>query len=335
MRILIATGIYPPEIGGPSEYAKNLKKVWTDLGNIVSVSVFSRWNYLPTGIRHLFYFLSILSKVSMSDFVLVLDTFSSALPAVLASKLFSKKIILRTGGDFLWEWYVERTDDLVPLREFYKSRIDKFTLKEKIVFFLTKFILNNVDAIIWSTDFQKEIFIDPYKLHNQKHFIVENYYGSSHSSENPKTKNFIASSRIAKLKNGKMLKDIFDNILIKNEDIILDRTQVSHDDLMVKLQNCYAVIVASITEISPNTVIESISFGKPFIVTKEVGIYSRIKEVAIFIDPYDPKDILDKVLWLSIPENYDNQVKKIKSFNFVHTWNNIAEEYLDVYKKIK
>ena len=28
MKILIATGIYPPELGGPAEYAKNLEYIW-------------------------------------------------------------------------------------------------------------------------------------------------------------------------------------------------------------------------------------------------------------------------------------------------------------------
>ncbi len=96
MRILIATGIYPPDIGGPAEYAKNLADLWQKQGHKVKVEVFSRFNSTPTGIRHLFYFFSILRAVSDVDFVLILDTFSSALPTVLASLLFGKRTILRT-----------------------------------------------------------------------------------------------------------------------------------------------------------------------------------------------------------------------------------------------
>ena len=52
LSICIATGIYPPELGGPAEYAKNLASVWESQGHSVSVKVFSRFNYFPTGLRH-------------------------------------------------------------------------------------------------------------------------------------------------------------------------------------------------------------------------------------------------------------------------------------------
>src|SRR5882724_5972091 len=123
MRIVIATGIYPPEIGGPAQYALNLANIWQKQGHLVSVHVFSRFNFLPTGIRHFFYFCSILPDLARADFVLALDTYSSAFPTLVASSLFGKKIILRTGGDFLWESYIERTGDLVLLKDFYKTRI--------------------------------------------------------------------------------------------------------------------------------------------------------------------------------------------------------------------
>ncbi len=40
--------------------------------------------------------------------VVALDTYSVAFPAVLAAMLFRKKLVLRVGGDFLWEQYLER-----------------------------------------------------------------------------------------------------------------------------------------------------------------------------------------------------------------------------------
>lgn len=335
MRILIATGIYPPDIGGPAEYAKNLESVWKNQGNMVEVSVFSRWNFLPTGLRHIVYFFSVIPAVLRSDFVLALDTFSSAFPALVASKIFNKKIIVRTGGDFLWEWYVERTGDMVPLKDFYSTRKIKFSLKENVVFFIIKFILKNVHAIIWSTEFQKEIFMTPYELQGQNHFVIENYYGEKLTSNIPVRKNFISSSRAAKLKNSQLLHEIFNSEEMKKLNIELETERVEHDELMRKIQNCYAVIVPSVTEISPNLIIESISFNKPFIVTKEVGTYPRIKDVAIFIDPLNRTDIVDKVTWLCEPSNYNSQVDRLKSFNFIHTWEEIASEYVEVYKKIK
>ena len=338
MKIVIATGIIPPEIGGPAQYAKNLADIWRKQGYSVSVHVFSRFNFLPTGLRHFVYFCSILFDIAKSDFVLVLDTYSSALPATIVSKLFGKKIILRTGGDFLWEFYVERTGDLVLLREFYPSINSgqvKFSFKEKIIFKLTKIILNGIDAIIWSTEWQKDIFMEPYTLQNQKNFIVENYYGPRLPSYEPTKKNFIAFSRKLKWKHISMLRKVFGRGDISELGCVLDTTSAEHSQFLEILEHSYAVIIASLGDISPNTILDAIRCQKPFILTKETGLYPRIKDIGIFADPKDENDIAEKVLWLCDPKNYDAQKKKVESFSFIHTWEDIAKEYLDVYKKIK
>ena len=126
MKILITTGIYPPKIGGPAQYAKNLKEAFEKMGHIVSVKTYNIDDKIPTGIRHLYFFLKILPKIIWSDVVFSLDTFSVGLPTVLASKIFNKKCIIRTGGDFLWEQYVERTKNKILLRNFYNTEIENF-----------------------------------------------------------------------------------------------------------------------------------------------------------------------------------------------------------------
>ncbi|MDP3763198.1 MAG: hypothetical protein Q8Q92_00860 [bacterium] len=335
MRILIATGIYPPEIGGPAEYAKNLKEVWSKYGHKVTVRVFSQFSFLPTGVRHLVYFCYILPAVLKADFILTLDTFSAALPSVLAAKMLGKKIMLRTGGDFLWESYVERTGESVLLIDFYKTCLDNFSIKERKVFKLIKFVLKNVNAIIWSTEWQKNIFMEPYKLMQQKHFIVENYYGPKVASQEPVKKNFIAATRKLKWKNIDSVKKVFTQKEVTESGAILDTEIVPHDEFLDKLSHSYAVIIASLGDISPNTILDAIRSNKPFILTRENGLYNRIKDISLFIDPQNPEDIKNKVLWLAKPENYEEQKQKIERFTFTHTWEEIGREYLAVYNSIK
>ena len=55
--ILIVTGIYPPDIGGPARYAKNLKQAFEGQGHTVGVKTYGIEKYLPTGIRHFLFFL--------------------------------------------------------------------------------------------------------------------------------------------------------------------------------------------------------------------------------------------------------------------------------------
>lgn len=334
MRILVVTGIYPPEIGGPAEYAKNLKEIWVSQGYKVSVKIFSRFKKIPWGIRHVIFFFYILPAIMWSDYVFTLDAFSAGVSA-LASKLFNKKNIFRTGGDVLWELYVERTGDLVLLREFYKTRLKKLSRKEKMIFYLMKWTLRNLSGIIWSTNWQKDIFMEPYGLTKQRHFVVENYYGSKLSSRDPEKKNFVASTRKIKWKNIELLKKTFEREDVVASGAILDMAASPHDEFLQKIANSYATIIVSLGDISPNTILDAIRCGKPFVITQETGLYERIKNVALFVDPQDSNDIAKKVIWLSDPVNYQEQKKRIKSFIFTHGWEDIAREFILTYDAIK
>jgi glycosyltransferase involved in cell wall biosynthesis len=333
--IVIITGIYPPEIGGPAEYVKNLAEVWRDQGYLVDIEIFSKFNFLPTGIRHIVYFFSIIPSILIADYIFIIDTFSAAFPAVLVSWILRKKTVLRTGGDFLWEAYVERTGDKVLLIDFYKKSLKLLAFKEKIVFRMIKWLLHHTDTIIWSTEWQKDIFMEPYKLSKNKHVIVENYYGPRHESQEPQEKIFIGSGREIKWKNLDVLQKIFDREDVKKSGVVLDAEKVPHGFFLEKIKRAYAVIVVSLGDISPNVILDAIMCKKPFIITKETGLYNRIKSIAVFVDPQNENDIADKICWLSRSENYEIQKKKLEEFDFVHTWEDIAYEYMSAYDNLK
>ncbi|MDO8424090.1 MAG: hypothetical protein Q7S54_00580, partial [bacterium] len=196
-----------------------------------------------------------------------------------------------------------------------------------------KWALRNLSAIIWSTDWQKNIFMEPYGLVSKKHFIVENYYGPKLPSYEPEKINFVASTRKARWKNIPTLKKVFREKEIIDSGATLDTGIVPHDEFLDKLNYSYAVIIASLGDISPNTILDAIRYDKPFILTRENGLFNRVKDIGTFVDPQDQKDIKEKVLWLLKPENYMSQKKKIEDFTFTHTWEEIAQEYIDIWRK--
>ncbi len=333
--ILIVTGIYPPKIGGPSQYAKNLKTEFEKMGARVSVKTFLLENYLPSGVRHIFFFLKIIPQVLKSDIVFAFDTFSVGLPATFACKIFGKKFIIRTGGDFLWEQYTERTGKKVLLRNFYKEEKQNFSFKDRIIFNLTRWTLLNTSKIIFSTEWQRDIFIDAYGLNKDKTVIIENYYGPKESGFEPKNRFFVASSRNLKWKNLDILKTIFQKIKIQNKEIECFTENLPFQEFMDKIKNSYAVIQVSLGDISPNLILDAIRHNKPFICTREVGIYDRIKEAGIFVDPLNEQEIEHAVLGLLDAEEYKKARDKVRQVSFVHTWENIALEFISVYKNIK
>ena len=269
-----------------------------------------------------------------SEVVFAFDTFSCALPALLAAKIFRKKFIVRTGGDFLWESYVERTGDLVLFKNFYTAAPGKLSLKERIIFCLTGFVLRHSSAVIFSTSWQRDIFVPAYGLNLSKLFIVENYYGLKEASSTPEKKNFIAGTRPLKWKNDARLGEAFSLVAEKDESLVYDNATKPFDVFMERVASAYAVILVSLGDISPNLILDAIRHNKPFIVTKETGLYERIKPCAIFVDPENVQEIAEKIQWLSDPLNYAEQKKNVEIFNFTHTWEDIAEEFLAIAQKV-
>jgi glycosyltransferase involved in cell wall biosynthesis len=334
-RILISTGVYPPKIGGPAQYSKNLKVAFEKAGHKVSIATFRSEDRLPTGIRHLFFCLKILPRLILSDFVIVMDTFSVALPTIFLSKIFGKKTIIRTGGDFLWENYVERTKKKVLFRNFYETDQNNFSLKEKVIFSLTKWVLRNTTHIVFSTNWQKDVFIKAYGLDEKRVSIIENYYGQKEENNDATNRQFLASTRNLVWKNLDILEKVFERIRKNNPATSLFSESLVFESLMDKMRKCYVVILVSFGDISPNMILDAIRLGKPFICTKEVGIYERIKDAGIFVDPLNEAEIERAVLDLLNEDKYKVAKEKVKNFNFTHTWDEIAKEFLDLSEKIK
>ena len=332
MRILIATGIFPPDIGGPAQYAKNLRDVWERVGHEVRVMAFSSYRFLPTGIRHFVYLSKIIIPTLRADFVFCPDTFSAAVPAVFLAKVFGKKIIIRTGGDFLYEWYVERTGDLVLLRNFYKTRMHRLSFKERVIFLSTRFALQKADLVIFSTVWQREIFKEPYGLDISKTKIVENYYGPKIQSFAPMKKDFIAGTRPLKWKNAVRVAEAFEKDAVKDNEVVYDSTVGTHEQFLDKIARCYAVIIASLGDVSPNSILDAIRADKPFILTRETGFYDKLKDIALWVDPESVKDTAEKIALLCDPVVYETYRTRVAQFTFTHTWEEIGEEVIRIFR---
>jgi glycosyltransferase involved in cell wall biosynthesis len=340
--ICIATGIYPPEIGGPSVYARELLDALLIQKYKASVVTYGNLKKFPTGLRHILFFLKLVFDAFQCDFIIALDTFSVGLPAVFFSKIFRKKIVLRIGGDFLWESFVERTKEEIKLSDFYKLR-RKFSIKEKIIFNLTKFVLHSVDVIVFSTEWQKNIMSESYNLNQYKIKIIENFFPnkffteqvrSSDQSQNiiEKSKRvFMSPSRNIFIKNKKRLLEAFKKIKSEYPDVVLDTESVSSEVLREKIVKSYAVVVNSFSEVSPNIVCEAIGSGVPVILTSDNGLSERLANMVLFIDPFSVDDLVANIKYMLDFDVYQSYKKNISLSSYSHSWDEIAQEFINLY----
>lgn len=108
MKVLIATGLYPPEIGGPATYSRKLENALPGRGIEVIILPFAKARRFPKLIRHILYFFMVLDKGRAVDVIYAQDPMSVGVPAMLASLLLKKTFLLKVVGDYAWEQATQR-----------------------------------------------------------------------------------------------------------------------------------------------------------------------------------------------------------------------------------
>src|SRR3990167_1441332 len=110
-KILITTGIFSPDIGGPASYAMALGRNTTKERQITVVTYSSRfshpsdkelpfrvvrvWRKWPKGLRHLIYFFKVLGEAKKHDVILSLNAVSAGRPALAAARMRKKRFFVK------------------------------------------------------------------------------------------------------------------------------------------------------------------------------------------------------------------------------------------------
>ena len=122
MKLVIATPLYPPEIGGPATYARLLEQGLPARGIEVELVKFSGVRHLPKLVRHYAYYRRVLSAGRNADIILALDPVSVGLPAMRAARKLGKKFVVKIVGDYAWEQGRQRFGVTQELDEFVRLR---------------------------------------------------------------------------------------------------------------------------------------------------------------------------------------------------------------------
>ncbi len=101
--VLVAAGLYPPEIGGPATYAAMVEQALPEHGVKVSVVPYRSVRAVPKAFRHVAYTWKLWRVSAGVDVVYALDPVSVGLPAYVVAMLRRRPLMLRLGGDYAWE----------------------------------------------------------------------------------------------------------------------------------------------------------------------------------------------------------------------------------------
>ncbi len=155
MRILIATGLSFPDIGGPATYTKFLVTHLPQQGIECDVVSFRSVRMLPKIIRHLAYFFLLLKKGYRADTLYALDAVSVGIPALCASIILRKKLYLRVPGDYAWEQGQQRFGLNRTLDEYLLEKEKPFMVR--FLAFLQRTVANRAVKIIVPSEYMKGV----------------------------------------------------------------------------------------------------------------------------------------------------------------------------------
>ncbi len=231
--ILIATGIFPPDIGGPATYLSQFVESLIDKNYDVSVvtyaDIFSGEDYnddIPVyrvlrrsrffG-KFFRYFRFVFKEAKKTDLIYLHDITSSGLAVLLTHLLRRTPYVVRIGGDATWEQAYQRGQTKLDYRSFqiarhpFKVSLKKFIAKQiclhsSCVIVPSEFLRSNI--ILWGVSEDKiqvvHNAIDVQSLKNTKE-KNSNITGFIEKQKKEGTKIIVTSGRLVNWKRTDMI----------------------------------------------------------------------------------------------------------------------------------
>ena len=336
MRILIATGVYPPEIGGPATamllFVKKLRSEGHDVHvltygemreeeNVIAIprvgNVLQRYRRFAAIAR---------KQLKECDVVIATDVFSVGIPVRFALLFKKTRFILRLGGEFAWEDAVNKKRTQKPLKLFWKE--DSVGWRMKCIRWNYLWILKRAEIICVTSDWLKTILMDEFPECTEKYVTVwqdeapHPAVSSDIINAKPHTPlRFVYIGRFAPVKNvitvayalkavserGIDIECVFVGMgetmnecknILHNVKGIYFMGNVDQDALPAILSESDILLLPSLSDICPNAVVEALSYGVPVLMTIEHGLPRPVLG-AMELDPLNVGVWTEKIIELA------------------------------------
>lgn len=156
MKILIATGLYAPEIGGPATHTALLEVELPKHAIDAVVYPFSSVRKYPKIVRHIVYTFGLMRRAKGASVMYALDPVSVGLPALIAARLTGTRFVLRVAGDYAWEQAVQRFGVTMLLDEF-SARKSEQPFSVRILMRIESFVAHHAAEVVVPSNYLKQI----------------------------------------------------------------------------------------------------------------------------------------------------------------------------------
>lgn len=197
--VVIAASTYPPIAGGPALHAKTYFEEFNARGYDTHVISLSTYMKFPFGIRHALFFARLLIRTVGADVVYAMDPLGVGVVAARVARLTRTKLMVRSGGDVVWERAAERGETTLSMHEYYGSGLYR---KSKL-FASCKRVLAAAAIIVVPSELLALVYRDFYAVPEQKFALIPNPLPATMGvhPEFPGDRSIVFASRLVAYKN--------------------------------------------------------------------------------------------------------------------------------------
>jgi glycosyltransferase involved in cell wall biosynthesis len=374
-KILIATGLFPPQDGGPATYSKLLLDKLPSHGFEVKVKNFGDVLFLPKIVRHLVYFFQVFFAALFADTVYSQDPVSVGFPALIASHLAGKRFFLKIVGDYAWEQGSQRSG-VTDLLDDFSTKHDEYSFFVRMLKRIQTFVANHAEKVIVPSQYLKKIVsnwgVDINKIHviynafnppviNETKEELRNKFGYEGSV-------IISPGRLVPWKGFKTLIGLMPYIIKDKPDTVLyilgegpDREtlleeskknkvennvhflgRVSHKEALERIKASDIFVLNTSYEGFSHLILESMAIGTPVITTKAGGNPEIIQSGVngIMVD-YDDVEAINRAIKSILEDRHlsstlgINSKKTVTSFTEEKMITSLIQEMTSDKPKIK
>ena len=354
-RVLIAASIYPPDPGGPALHASRQFEYFQSRGLKVKLVTLAHYRMWPRWIRHLLFSIVLFFKSFGTDIIYAHDAWGVGFIALVGAKLRGEKFVMRVGGDLAWEWAALKGQTFLSMKEWYERSEHTHDMFYK----LTRFVLLRVDLLIVPADILKDVYTKYYGVKSEKVTIIQNPISGFQIAVNQPEPTILYASRLVAYKNLDFVLRVLAHIFPKHPELKFliigdgpERNRLEELTKTLKIQTqvvfkgtipqaevldltsrCLFTLAPALTEFNPNYVLQGLSLGKPFLVSRENGLAFAVPKELTF-SARSEDELRDRMEFLLNPTHYTKAQEELAKSVIVTTWEDNLEQNIKAIKSL-